>query len=135
MLTVLTQAISNASFGIYFPKFVGTIYELLSAPVSFLEVTAGYVLAAATKALVIGLIILGDIVLLRRHRHRASSLDGGLPGADLRVSFALFGFIIGIWAQNFEQLQLVPLAGGHAARCSLAARSTRFQCCRRHGRR
>jgi hypothetical protein len=58
MLTVLTQAISNASFGIYFPKFIGTIYELLSAPVSFLEVTAGYVLAAATKALVIGLIIL-----------------------------------------------------------------------------
>ena len=108
MLTVLTQSISNASFGIYFPKFIGTIFELLSAPVSFLEVTAGYVLAAATKALMIGLIILAtafffvDLTILH-------------PGWMLAflvltcLSFSLFGFIIGIWAQNFEQLQLVPL--------------------------
>ncbi len=108
MLTVLQQSVSNASFGIYFPKFIGTVYELLSAPVSFLEVTAGYVLAAATKALAIGLIILGtsfffvDLTILHP-----------LPMLAFLVltclSFALFGFIIGIWAGNFEQLQLVPL--------------------------
>jgi ABC-2 type transport system permease protein len=108
MLTVLQQSVSNASFGIYFPKFIGTVYELLSAPVSFLEVTAGYVLAAATKALAIGLIILGtsfffvDLAILHP-----------LPMLAFLVltclSFALFGFIIGIWAGNFEQLQLVPL--------------------------
>jgi ABC-2 type transport system permease protein len=108
MLTVLTQAISNASFGIYFPKFIGTIYELLSAPVSFLEIVIGYVGAAATKALMIGLIILA--------RRSSSSISpsrirsGWLAFLVLTcLSFALFGFIIGIWAQNFEQLQLVPL--------------------------
>jgi ABC-2 type transport system permease protein len=108
MLTVLTQSITNASFGIYFPKFIGTIYELLSAPVSFLEVTAGYVLAAATKAMMIGLIILGtsfffvDITIAHPVWMAAFLILTCL-------SFALFGFIIGIWAQNFEQLQLVPL--------------------------
>jgi ABC-2 type transport system permease protein len=108
MLTVLQQSVTNAAFGIYFPKFIGTVYELLSAPVSFLEVTAGYVLAAATKALAIGLIILGtsfffvDLTILHP-----------VPMIAFLVltclSFALFGFIIGIWAGNFEQLQLVPL--------------------------
>lgn len=108
MLTVLTQSISNASFGIYFPKFIGTIYELLSAPVSFLEITAGYVLAAATKALAIGLIILGtafffvDLQIL----HPVWMLVFLVLTC---LSFSLFGFIIGIWAQNFEQLQLIPL--------------------------
>jgi ABC-2 type transport system permease protein len=108
MLTVLQQAVSNASFGIYFPKFIGTVYELLSAPVSFLEVTAGYVLAAATKALAIGLIILAtsfffvDLTILHPFAMAAFLVLTCL-------SFALFGFIIGIWAQNFEQLQLVPL--------------------------
>jgi len=108
MLTVLTQSISNASFGIYFPKFIGTIYELLSAPASFLEITAGYVLAAATKAFVIGLIILGTAFFF-------VDLQIAHPGWMLAflvltcLSFSLFGFIIGIWAQNFEQLQLVPL--------------------------
>ncbi|WP_299742457.1 ABC transporter permease [uncultured Tateyamaria sp.] len=108
MLTVMTQGISNASFGIYFPKFIGTIYELLSAPISFLEIVMGYVGAAATKAMFIGIIILitsfffVDIQILN-------------PAAMIAfliltcVSFALFGFIIGIWAGNFEQLQLVPL--------------------------
>jgi len=108
MLTVLTQAISNASFGIYFPKFIGTIYELLSAPASFLEITAGYVLAAATKAFAIGVIILLTAQFF-------VDLQIAHPGWMLAflvltcLSFSLFGFIIGIWAQNFEQLQLVPL--------------------------
>lgn len=108
MLTVLTQSISNASFGIYFPKFIGTIYELLSAPASFLEITAGYVLAAATKAFAIGLIILitafffVDLQIL----HPIWMLTFLVLTC---LSFSLFGFIIGIWAQNFEQLQLIPL--------------------------
>ena len=108
MLTVLTQSISNASFGIYLPKFIGTIYELLSAPASFLEITAGYVLAAATKSLMIGLIILAtafffvDLQIL----HPVWMLTFLVLTC---LSFSLFGFIIGIWAQNFEQLQLIPL--------------------------
>ncbi|MFW5655485.1 MAG: ABC transporter permease [Roseicyclus sp.] len=108
MLTVLQQSISNASFGIYFPKFIGTIYELLSAPVSFLEVTAGYVLAAATKALAIGLIIFGTAFFF-------VDLTVVHPLAMVAflvltcLSFSLLGFIIGIWAGNFEQLQMVPL--------------------------
>ena len=108
MLSVMTQATSNASFGIYFPKFIGTIYELLSAPVNFLEITAGYVGAAATKALFIGLIILGTAYLF-------VDIEIAHPFAMLAFlvmtcfSFALLGFIIGIWAGNFEQLQLIPL--------------------------
>jgi len=108
MLTVMTQAISNASFGIYFPKFIGTIYELLSAPVNFLEIVIGYVGAAATKALFIGVIILVTAAFF-------VDLSIQHPLAMIAflvltcVSFALFGFIIGIWAQNFEQLQLIPL--------------------------
>ncbi len=108
MLTVLTQSVSNASFGIYFPKFIGTIYELLSAPASFLEIAAGYVLAAATKSLLIGLVILAtafffvDITIL----HPLWMLTFLVLTC---VSFSLLGFIIGIWAGNFEQLQLVPL--------------------------
>ncbi len=108
MLTVLTQSIANASFGIYFPKFIGTIYELLSAPASFLEITAGYVLAAATKSFMIGLIILitafffVDLQIL----HPIWMLTFLVLTC---LSFSLFGFIIGIWAQNFEQLQLIPL--------------------------
>ncbi|MEO0389411.1 MAG: ABC transporter permease [Pseudomonadota bacterium] len=108
MLTVMTQAISNASFGIYFPKFIGTIYELLSAPINFLEIVAGYVGAAATKALFIGLIILAtsfffvDLTI----QHPIAMLAFLVLTC---VSFALMGFIIGIWAGNFEQLQLVPL--------------------------
>ncbi len=108
MLTVITQSITNASFGIYFPKFIGTIYELLSAPVNFLEIVVGYVGAAASKALVIGLIILGTATLF-------VDIQIAHPLAMLAflvltcVSFSLMGFIIGIWAGNFEQLQLVPL--------------------------
>ncbi|SFH43724.1 ABC-2 type transport system permease protein [Palleronia marisminoris] len=108
MLTVITQSISNASFGIYFPKFVGSIYELLSAPASFLEITAGYVFAAATKSLLIGLIILATAYLF-------VDLDIQHPVWMMVflvltcLSFSLMGFIVGIWATNFEQLQLVPL--------------------------
>ncbi len=108
MLSVMTQATSNASFGIYFPKFIGTIYELLSAPVNFLEIVAGYVGAAATKALFIGVIILVTAFFF-------VDIQIAHPFAMLAflvltcVSFALLGFIIGIWAGNFEQLQLIPL--------------------------
>ncbi|MBP0483791.1 ABC transporter permease [Sagittula salina] len=108
MLSVMTQALSNASFGIYFPKFVGTIYELLSAPVNFLEIVMGYVGAAATKAFFIGMVILGTSALF-------VDLQILHPVAVLAfmvltcLSFSLFGFIIGIWAKNFEQLQLIPM--------------------------
>ncbi|KPN64127.1 ABC-2 type transport system permease protein [Aliiroseovarius crassostreae] len=108
MLTVLTQATTNASFGIYFPKFIGTVYELLSAPVSFVEIVIGYVGAAATKALMIGLIIFATA-------HFFVDLTIAHPIWMITflvmtcLSFSLLGFIIGIWAKNFEQLQLVPL--------------------------
>ncbi|GGE17381.1 transport permease protein [Primorskyibacter flagellatus] len=108
MLSVIMQSISNASFAIYFPKFIGTIYELLSAPVNFIEIVLGYVGAAATKSLFIGLVILGTASLF-------VDLSIAHPVAMIAflvltcVSFALMGFIIGIWANNFEQLQLVPL--------------------------
>lgn len=108
MLTVLMQSISNASFGIYFPKFIGTIYEVLSAPVSFIEITIGYVGAAATKSFMIGIIIYltaNLFVTLPVHHPLAMLFFLALTC----ISFSLFGFIIGIWAKNFEQLQLVPL--------------------------
>ena len=108
MLTLLTQSISNASFSIYFPKFVGTIYELLSAPVSYFEIVLGYVGAAATKSIMLGLIILataGFFVPLEI-AHPLWMLAFLILTA---VTFSLFGFIIGIWADNFEKLQLVPL--------------------------
>lgn len=108
MLSVITQAISNASFGIYFPKFIGTIYELLSAPVNFLEIVIGYVGAAATKALFIGVVILGTSTLFvdLTIRHPLAMIAFLILTC---ISFSLLGFIIGIWAGNFEQLQLVPL--------------------------
>lgn len=108
MLSVMTQATTNASFGIYFPKFTGTIFELLSAPVSFLEIVAGYVGAAASKAMFIGVIILITAFFF-------VDLQIAHPIAMIVfltltcISFALLGFIIGIWAGNFEQLQLIPL--------------------------
>lgn len=108
MLTVMTQAISNASFGIYFPKFIGTIFELLSAPVNFLEIVMGYVGAAATKSMFIGIIILITSFFFV-DLHIAHPVAMVLFLILTCISFALFGFIIGIWAGNFEQLQLVPL--------------------------
>lgn len=108
MLSVITQSISNASFGIYFPKFIGTVFELLSAPINFIEIVMGYVGAAATKALFIGTIILitafffVDITI----QHPVWMV---LFLVLTCISFSLMGFIIGIWAGSFEQLQLVPL--------------------------
>jgi ABC-2 type transport system permease protein len=108
MLSLLTQSISNASFGIYFPRFSGTIYELLSAPVSSLEIVTGYVGAAATKSILIGLIILATAAMFvpLRIDHPAWMLAYLVLTA---VTFSLVGFIIGIWADGFEKLQVVPL--------------------------
>jgi len=108
MLSLLTQSISNASFGIYFPKFVGTIYELLSAPVSYVEIVIAYVGAAASKSIILGLIILATASLFvpLRIDHPFVML---LFLVLTAVTFSLFGFIIGIWADGFEKLQLVPL--------------------------
>jgi ABC-2 type transport system permease protein len=108
MMTLLTQSISNASFGIYFPKFVGTIYELLSAPISYLEIVLGYVGAAATKSIILGLIILATAGLFvpLQILHPFWMLAFLVLTA---VSFSLFGFIIGIWADGFEKLQVIPL--------------------------
>ncbi len=108
MLTVLQQSVANASFGIYFPKFIGTIYELLSAPVTVIEIVIGYVGAAATKALMIGLIILGTATLFV-DLHIVHPIWMLAFLVMTCFSFAMLGFIIGIWAKNFEQLQLVPL--------------------------
>jgi len=108
MLSLLTQSISNASFGIYFPRFTGTIYEILSAPISMIEIVLGYVGAAATKSIILGLIILATAALFvpLRIEHPIWMLFFLLLTA---VTFSLFGFIIGIWADGFEKLQLVPL--------------------------
>ena len=108
MLMLLTQSTSNASFGIYFPKFVGTIYELLSAPVSYIEIVLGYVGAAATKSIILGLLILATAALFvpLRIAHPIWMLTFLVLTA---VSFSLFGFILGIWADGFEKLQVVPL--------------------------
>ncbi len=108
MLSVLTQSISNASFGIYFPKFTGTIYEVLSAPVSYFEIVIGYVGAAATKSILLGLIILGTAGLfVPLHIHHPIWMLTFL--VLTAVTFSLLGFIIGIWADNFEKLQAIPL--------------------------
>jgi ABC-2 type transport system permease protein len=107
MLSLLTQSISNASFGIFFPKFTGTIYEILSAPVSYIEIVIGYVGAAATKSVILGLIILATAGLF-------VPLEVTHPLWMIAflvltsVSFSLFGFLLGIWAEGFEKLQLVP---------------------------
>jgi len=108
MLSLLTQSISNAAFGIYFPKFTGTIYELLSAPVSYFEVVLGYVGAAATKSIILGLIILltANLFVPLEIAHPAWM---GVFLVLTSITFSLFGFIIGIWADNFEKLQLIPL--------------------------
>ena len=108
MLSLLTQSISNASFGIYFPRFAGTIYEILSAPVSPFEIVLGYVGAAATKSVVLGLIILATAALFvpLRIEHPVVMV---LFLVLTAVSFSLFGFIVGLWADGFEKLQLVPM--------------------------
>jgi ABC-2 type transport system permease protein len=108
MLSLFTQSIFNASFGIFFPKFTGTIYELLSAPVSPFETVLGYVGAAATKSIVLGLVILGTaaffVPLQILHPFWMAAFL-----ILIAVTFCLFGFIIGIWGQNFEQIQFIPM--------------------------
>ncbi len=108
MLSLMTQSLSNASFGIYFPRFTGTIFEVLSSPVSFFEITVAYVGAAATKSIIVGAIILltANFFVPIEIRHPFFMLLFFLLTA---VTFALLGFIIGIWAENFEKLQFVPL--------------------------
>ena len=108
MLSVLTQSISNASFGIYFPRFTGTIYELLSAPISFFEIVIGYVGAAATKSIIVGVIILATAGLFVP-LEIAHPFWMALFLVLTAVTFSLFGFIIGIWADGFEKLQIIPL--------------------------
>lgn len=108
MLALLTQSIANASFGIFFPKFTGTIYEVMTAPISYFEIIVGYVGAAATKSMIIGFIILGTAGFF-------VPLDIAHPIWMMTflvltcITFSLFGFIIGLWADNFEKLQLVPM--------------------------
>ena len=106
MLTLLQQSVTNASFGIYFPRFVGTIYEILSAPISFFEIVTGYVGAAATKSIIVGLIILATAFFFvpLRIDHPIWMMAFLVLTA---VTFCLFGFIIGIWADGFEKLQAV----------------------------
>ncbi|SAK80639.1 ABC-2 type transporter [Caballeronia catudaia] len=108
MLSLLTQSIANASFGIYFPKFTGTIYELLSAPVSYFELVLSYVGAAATKSVILGLIILltAGLFVPLRIDHPVWMIVFLLLTS---VTFSLLGFIIGIWADGFEKLQIIPL--------------------------
>jgi len=108
MLALLTQSISNASFAIYFPKFTGTIYEIMSAPISSFEIMLGYVGAAATKSLIIGVIILATASLFvpLQIAHPVWMVTFLLLTC---ISFSLFGFIIGLWADNFEKLQLIPM--------------------------
>ena len=108
MLSLLTQSIANASFGIFFPKFTGTIYEVMSAPISFFEIVLGYVGAAATKSLILGVIILITANLFV-DLNIAHPFIMALFLVLTCISFALFGFIIGLWATNFEKLQLIPM--------------------------
>jgi ABC-2 type transport system permease protein len=108
MLSLLTQSIANASFGIYFPRFTGTIYEILSAPISVLEIVAGYVGAAASKSIILGLIIIATSALfVPLHIEHPIWMLVALVLTS--VTFSLFGFVIGIWADGFEKLQMVPL--------------------------
>jgi ABC-2 type transport system permease protein len=108
MLSLLTQSIANASFGIYFPRFTGTIFEILSAPISYLEIVIGYVGAAATKSIILGVIILATAALFvpLEIEHPVWMI---IFLVLTSVTFSLFGFIIGIWADGFEKLQIIPL--------------------------
>jgi ABC-2 type transport system permease protein len=108
MMMLLTQSVANASFGIYFPRFTGTIYELLSAPISFVEIVLGYVGAAATKSIILGFLVLATAALFvpLKIAHPIWMASFMVLTA---VTFSLFGFIIGVWADGFEKLQVIPL--------------------------
>jgi ABC-2 type transport system permease protein len=108
MMMLLTQSVANASFGIYFPRFTGTIYELLSAPISFVEIVLGYVGAAATKSIILGFLVLATAALfVPLHIAHPIWMVGFLVLTAL--TFSLFGFVIGVWADGFEKLQVIPL--------------------------
>jgi ABC-2 type transport system permease protein len=108
MMMLLTQSVANASFGIYFPRFTGTIYELLSAPISFVEIVLGYVGAAATKSIILGFLVLATAALfVPLHIAHPIWMVGFL--VLTAMTFSLFGFIIGVWADGFEKLQVIPL--------------------------
>ena len=108
MLAVLTESISNASFGIYFPKFTGSIYEILSAPISYIEILLGYVGAAATKSIILGVLILAtaSFFVPLEIKHPFMMLFFLVMTS---ITFSMFGFIIGIWADGFEKLQIIPM--------------------------
>jgi ABC-2 type transport system permease protein len=108
MLALLNESISNASFGIFFPKFSGTIYEVLSAPISFVEIVMGYVGAAASKSIVLGCLILATATIFVDYEIVHPFWMVGFLVLTA-ITFSLFGFIIGIWAENFQQLQVIPL--------------------------
>jgi ABC-2 type transport system permease protein len=108
MLSLFTQSIFNASFGIFFPKFTGTIYEVLSAPVSPFEIVTGYVGAAATKSVALGLVILATAALFVP-LHVLHPIWAAAFLLLIATTFSLFGFIIGIWGKNFEQIQFIPM--------------------------
>jgi ABC-2 type transport system permease protein len=108
MLALLTESISNASFGIYMPKFSGTIYEILSAPISYVEIVIGYVGAAATKSIILGLLILATARFFVPFEI-AHPLWMVIFLVLTAVTFSLFGFIIGVWADGFEKLQIIPM--------------------------
>ncbi len=108
MMMLLTQSVANASFGIYFPRFTGTIYEILSAPISFVEIVLGYVGAAATKSIILGFLVLATAALfVPLHIAHPIWMVGFL--VLTAMTFSLFGFIIGVWADGFEKLQVIPL--------------------------
>jgi len=108
MMMLLTQSVANASFGIYFPRFTGTIYELLSAPISFVEIVLGYVGAAATKSIILGFLVLATAALFVPLKIAHPIWMAGFLVLTA-VTFSLFGFIIGVWADSFEKLQVIPL--------------------------
>jgi ABC-2 type transport system permease protein len=108
MLTILTESVSNASFGIYMPKFSGTIYEVLSAPISALEIVIGYVGAAATKSIILGAIILATARIFVPYEIQHPFVMAAFLVLTA-VTFSLFGFILGVWADGFEKLQIVPM--------------------------
>lgn len=108
MLLLLTESISNASFGIFMPRYLGTIYELLSAPVSIIEVLLGYVGAAATKSLILGILVLATARFFVDYQIAHPLWMAGFLVLTA-ITFSLFGFIIGVWAESFEQLQIIPM--------------------------
>ena len=131
LLTILSESVSNASFGIYLPRFTGTIYELLTAPVGAAETLLGYVGAASTKTVVLGLVIVATARLLVQFDIVHPFWAIGLL-ILIAISFCLFGFILGLWADGFEKLQVVPLMIVTPLTFS-AAPSTRSPCCRSRG--